>query len=103
MEMDAGERAIKARKGSPFLNTAQAAFYVGVQQKTLKKMRGRGDGPKFRKHGRLVRYHIDDLDAWSNANASIPIDESDDHPETPDDSPEAASHGIRKEPERQDS
>lgn len=58
-------RAAKAKKGSPFLNTAQAAFYVGLSQRTLEKMRLTGGGPRFRKHGRYVRYHIDDLDAWS--------------------------------------
>ena len=58
-------RAAKAKKGSPFLNTAQAAFYVGLSRRTLEKMRLTGAGPRFRKHGRYVRYHIDDLDAWS--------------------------------------
>ena len=58
-------RAAKPKKGSPFLNTAQAAFYVGLSQRTLEKMRLTGHGPRFRKHGRYVRYHIDDLDAWS--------------------------------------
>ena len=59
------QRAANARKGSPFLNTDQAAFYVGLSRRTLEKMRTTGDGPRFRKHGRYVRYHIDDLDAWS--------------------------------------
>ena len=26
-----------------------------------------GDGPIYRKHGRYVRYHIDDVNAWSEA------------------------------------
>ncbi|NGO53000.1 DNA-binding protein [Allomesorhizobium camelthorni] len=47
------ERAARAKKGSPFLNRA------------LEKMRTAGSGPRFRKHGRYVRYHIDDLDEWS--------------------------------------
>ncbi|KUM26733.1 hypothetical protein AU467_19580 [Mesorhizobium loti] len=62
---DENERAARAKKGSPFLNTAQAAFYVGLSQRTLEKMRLKGGGPQFRKHGRFVRYHIDELDAWS--------------------------------------
>jgi hypothetical protein len=28
-------------------------------------MRAAGTGPSFRRHSRYVRYHIDDLDAWS--------------------------------------
>jgi len=61
-------RAGAARKGSPFLNTAQAAHYLGLSERTLRIMRGRGDGPPFRKHGRLFRYHIAELDAWSLAH-----------------------------------
>lgn len=59
------ERAAKAKKGCPFLNTDQAAFYVGLSRRTLEKMRTHGGGPRFRKHGRYVRYHIVDLDGWS--------------------------------------
>jgi len=58
-------RATNAKKGSPFLNTDQAAHYIGLSRRTLEKMRTAGDGPRFRKHGRYVRYHIDDLNAWS--------------------------------------
>lgn len=65
MENDEIVRAAKAKKGSPFLNTAQAAFYVGLSHRTLEKMRTAGVGPRFRKHGRYVRYHINELDAWS--------------------------------------
>lgn len=62
-------RAAKAKKGSPFLNTAQAAFYIGLSFRTLEKMRTHGGGPRFRKHGRHVRYHIADLDDWSEGGA----------------------------------
>lgn len=62
-------RAANAKKGSPFLSTGQAALYIGLSNRTLEKMRVVGGGPKFRKHGRYVRYHIDDLDAWSSAHA----------------------------------
>ncbi|OHV86678.1 helix-turn-helix transcriptional regulator [Mesorhizobium sp. ORS 3428] len=65
---DENERAARAKKGSPFLNTAQAAFYIGLSQRTLEKMRIKSAGPKFRKHGRYVRYHIDELDEWSKGH-----------------------------------
>ncbi len=54
------------RDGSPYLNTAEAARYVKLAQKTLEKMRVVGGGPKFRKHGRYVRYAITELDQWSS-------------------------------------
>ncbi|MGX1101565.1 helix-turn-helix transcriptional regulator [Amorphus sp. MBR-141] len=67
---DENARAARAKRGSPFLNTAQAAFYVGLSARTLEKMRTAGTGPIYRKHGRYVRYHIDDLDAWSEGRTT---------------------------------
>jgi hypothetical protein len=58
-------RAARAKKGSPFLSTEQAAFYLGLSARKLQAMRATGSGPSFRRHSRYVRYHIDDLDAWS--------------------------------------
>jgi hypothetical protein len=58
-------RAQRARKGSPFLNTEQAAFYLGLSARKLQQMRRGQAGPLFRRHSRYVRYHIDDLDCWS--------------------------------------
>jgi helix-turn-helix protein len=58
-------RAARAKKGSPFLSTEQAAFYLGLSTRKLEQMRWAGCGPIFRQHSRYVRYHIDDLDDWS--------------------------------------
>jgi hypothetical protein len=69
-------RAANARKGSPFLTTDQAGHYIALSGRTLEKMRRRGGGPRFRKHGRYVRYHIDDLDAWSEARRNNTISEA---------------------------
>jgi excisionase family DNA binding protein len=62
---DDQSRASEAKKGSPFLTTREAAHYLSLSFRTLEKMRLTGNGPRFRKHGRYVRYHIADLDAWS--------------------------------------
>ena len=59
------ERARRARSSNPFLNTAQAAHYLGLSARQLERMRSRGDGPPFRCHCRFIRYHVDDLIAWS--------------------------------------
>ena len=58
-------RAARAKKGSPFLSTEQAAFYLGLSARKLQTMRADRTGPRFRRHSRYVRYHIDDLDDWS--------------------------------------
>jgi hypothetical protein len=52
----------------PFLNTKEAAAWLGLTPNTLEKWRVQGGGPPYRKHGRYVRYHLDDLIAWSEAS-----------------------------------
>jgi predicted DNA-binding transcriptional regulator AlpA len=66
---DCVARAERARHGNPFLNTAQAAFYLGLSARTLRRMRVKGEGPSPRRHARMVQYHIDDLEAWSRARS----------------------------------
>lgn len=66
-------RATSARRGSPFLNTDQAAAYLGLSSRQLKRLRVRGSGPLFRRHSRYVQYHIEDLDAWSRENSAREI------------------------------
>lgn len=68
-EDDRNGRAARAARGSPFLTTQQAAFYLGLSPRTLQEYRSAGTGPRFRRHSRRISYHIDDLDAWSNAVA----------------------------------
>ena len=65
------DRARRAKRGSPFLSTEQAAFYLGVSPRTLQTMRVTGIGPAFRRHCRYVRYHIDDLDTWSDETSLV--------------------------------
>ena len=65
----ANGRAALAREGSPFLCCAQAAFYLGISETTLKDHRSAGTGPRYRRHSRNLLYHIDDLDAWSNKSS----------------------------------
>lgn len=66
---DAIVRAIRAQRSSPFLSPAQAAFYLSVSERTLQEYRTAGTGPRYRRHSRHLRYHIDDLDAWSQRQA----------------------------------
>jgi len=70
MDGDDIDRAASAKRGSPFLNTEQAAAWLGLSSRSLKRLRVRGDGPVFRRHCRFVQYHIDDLDAWSREHSA---------------------------------
>lgn len=67
-------RANRAKRGSPFLNTDQAAAYLKMSGRLLKRLRRSGNGPTFRRHSRYIQYHIDDLDAWSDAHRARELD-----------------------------
>lgn len=54
----------------PFLNTAQAAYYLGIGARKLQRLRVAGEGPRIRRHGRLIYYHPDDLDSWSRGTSA---------------------------------
>jgi len=47
-----------------FQDTESAAAYLQLSASCLEKWRVLGRGPRFRKHGRQVRYLRADLDAW---------------------------------------
>ncbi|KKC23870.1 helix-turn-helix domain-containing protein [Sphingomonas sp. SRS2] len=64
---DAIDRAERAKRGSPFLNTDQAAHYLGLSRRFLQKLRSKGEGPLHRHHSTMVQYHIDDLQDWSQS------------------------------------
>ena len=49
---------------SNLLTPDEAAARVRLSPSTLSKMRGRGDGPRYVKIGRLVAYDVLDIDAW---------------------------------------
>ena len=46
------------------LDTHQAAARAGLAPGTMRKLRIRGEGPRFLKLGRAVRYRSADLDEW---------------------------------------
>ena len=48
-----------------YLTTVEAARYIGLSHRTLKRYRKTGDGPVFHRFGGRVRYRRDDLDVWA--------------------------------------
>jgi len=63
-------RDAPGQRGRPFLNTPQAAYYLGLSARHLERMRAKDEGPRYRRHGRFVFYHIDDIEAWSRSTGS---------------------------------
>ncbi|EAQ10945.1 AlpA family transcriptional regulator [Maritimibacter alkaliphilus HTCC2654] len=55
-----------------FLDTAQAAHYLGYSMSTLETWRCESMGPKYYKLHRRVRYKQSDLDAWLEAQVVTP-------------------------------
>lgn len=51
-------------QANPTLNTGGAAAYLGLSESTLEKARVYGNGPRYVKLGRAVRYRAADLEAW---------------------------------------
>ena len=50
--------------GTRLLTTEEAAERLCLSARTLERYRASGEGPKFRKIGRWVRYTVADLEAW---------------------------------------
>ena len=63
-----GTAMTEARMPSPFLSTEEAGVYLGLSPRTLERLRFEGRGPAYRKHGRIVVYSREALNAWSEGS-----------------------------------
>jgi hypothetical protein len=52
------------------MDSETAAKYLACAPKTLRQWRCLGRGPRYRNLGRLVRYHVDDLDAFARGESN---------------------------------
>lgn len=68
------ERFQSERKVGPpeerFFSEREAAVFLGVSVRSLQSWRQHGCGPRFRRHGRSIRYALSDLLAWSESTAA---------------------------------
>ncbi len=59
----AGTSTTPARHDPAVMTTDEVARYLGINKKTLDRMRGRGDGPSYlRLTGKIIRYRRADID-----------------------------------------
>lgn len=71
---DMGKHARKQReiivgeKLSPYFLEIEAAKYLRMDIRTLRRHRAEETGPPFRRHGGVLVYHEKDLDGWSTHN-----------------------------------
>ena len=54
-----------------YLTTGEAARYLGLSARTLKRYRITGEGPVFHRFGGRVRYLRDDLDVWAEKRRRV--------------------------------
>jgi len=52
---------------SRYVTEHDAAEFLGISLKTVQAWRHRGNGPRFAKFGRAVRYNLDELHQWAEA------------------------------------
>jgi predicted DNA-binding transcriptional regulator AlpA len=55
---------LNVNDGNGLVPRSVAARHIGATESFLRKHERLGDGPKFYKVGRLVRYRLSDVDAW---------------------------------------
>lgn len=53
-----------------YLDEIGASTYLGLSRRTLQNWRVRGQGPRFAKFGKSVRYQAAELDRWAKAQAA---------------------------------
>jgi hypothetical protein len=51
---------------TPYLTPHQAANHLNCSGGYLSKGRVTGEGPRFLKLGKAIRYRLEDLDAWAS-------------------------------------
>lgn len=60
-----------------FLDTREAADFLGLSNRTLDRYRVTGEGPVFHKFGSRIRYALADLQAWAAARRARSTSEAD--------------------------
>ena len=55
------------RANEHYLDTREAAAWLGLSPEMLERYRVRGEGPEFQRFGARVRYQLEDLEAWATA------------------------------------
>lgn len=68
---DTLRRVLDTHNTSPWRDSEAAAAYLSCTPGTLKTWRSRGEGPRYHIiQQKLVRYHVDDLDAFIRGEAA---------------------------------
>ena len=73
-----GNTPMKEQQQHPkYLDTREAADFLGLSNRTLDRYRVTGEGPIFHKFGNRIRYALADLEAWATARRVRSTSEAD--------------------------
>ena len=61
---------------SALLTTVEVADYLKMRPRTLDNWRSLGTGPEFVKVGALVRYRVEDIEAYLDRRTRTPVDQA---------------------------
>jgi len=64
-----GREVCGGGRSQPYLTTSEAAGRLHLTKKTLETWRFERRGPPYRKFGRKVLYHVEELDEWARAQS----------------------------------
>ena len=70
--LDRIERGLSAPKRE-YLDTREAADFLGLSTQQLELWRGQGGGPAFHRVGRVIRYSVGDLRAFMDGCRNEPL------------------------------
>ena len=59
------------------LTVRELSDYLGISDETLRKSRMKKLGPKYLKLGRVVRYKLDDVLEWIDAQTKVHTEQQD--------------------------
>ena len=79
----------------PLMNSEELAVVLGVHERTLRRWRENGDGPKFHMVGRSVRYAWENVEKWLASRERLSSSDPGDEPADP--SPKAAPESTEEE------
>jgi excisionase family DNA binding protein len=64
-----GQVSISASSSkATFLSEKEAAIYLGISLSTIRRWRKTADGPKFYRHGNVLRYRQEALEEFISQN-----------------------------------
>ena len=90
---ETAEEEEREMNGKGYINTKQAAAYLGLSPRTLESYRTRGAGPLFYRFGNRIRYLLSDVLSWASKRRMRSTSDDGVSEPTPDDEDDGEDDG----------